>query len=72
MQYDRTIAGGVFTRDINKALKVVDNVRAGTMWINTYNLTDTGAFATLNSSISMTTLQLPRSADSSSLALGET
>ena len=33
--------GGVFTKDINKALKVVDNVRAGTMWINTYNLTDT-------------------------------
>lgn len=37
------LAGGVFTSDINKALKVVDNVRAGTMWINTYNLTDTAA-----------------------------
>ncbi len=23
------LAGGVFTKDINKALKVVDNVRAG-------------------------------------------
>ena len=37
------LAGGVFTKDIDKALKVVDRVRAGTMWINTYNLTDTGA-----------------------------
>ena len=33
-------AGGVFTRNINKALQLAHNVRAGTMWVNTYNMTD--------------------------------
>lgn len=34
------LAGGVFTRDINKALRMADNLQAGTVFINTYNKTD--------------------------------
>lgn len=33
------LAGGVFTRDIQRAHRVVDNLDAGIVWINHYNLT---------------------------------
>lgn len=33
------LAAGVFTRDITRAHRVIDNLQAGTCWINTYNLT---------------------------------
>ncbi|MEM5581144.1 betaine-aldehyde dehydrogenase [Roseibium sp. AS2] len=33
------LAAGVFTRDIQRAHRVVDALQAGTCWINTYNLT---------------------------------
>ncbi|MBO6755065.1 MAG: betaine-aldehyde dehydrogenase [Roseibium sp.] len=33
------LAAGVFTRDIQRAHRVIDAVKAGTCWINTYNLT---------------------------------
>ncbi|MVA24568.1 betaine-aldehyde dehydrogenase [Agrobacterium vitis] len=32
------LAGGVFTTDITRAHRVVDQLEAGTLWINTYNL----------------------------------
>ncbi|HUH50310.1 MAG TPA: betaine-aldehyde dehydrogenase [Mycoplana sp.] len=32
------LSGGVFTRDITRAHRVVDQLEAGTLWINTYNL----------------------------------
>ncbi|MGV2070552.1 MULTISPECIES: betaine-aldehyde dehydrogenase [Rhizobium/Agrobacterium group] len=32
------LAGGVFTADITRAHRVVDQLEAGTLWINTYNL----------------------------------
>jgi betaine-aldehyde dehydrogenase len=32
------LSGGVFTRDISRAHRVVDQLQAGTLWINTYNL----------------------------------
>ncbi|MBD9371391.1 betaine-aldehyde dehydrogenase [Rhizobium sp. ARZ01] len=32
------LSGGVFTRDIARAHRVVDQLEAGTLWINTYNL----------------------------------
>ncbi len=32
------LSGGVFTRDIARAHRVVDRLEAGTLWINTYNL----------------------------------
>ncbi|NVP57554.1 betaine-aldehyde dehydrogenase [Mycoplana rhizolycopersici] len=32
------LSGGVFTRDITRAHRVVDRLEAGTLWINTYNL----------------------------------
>jgi len=34
------LAAGVWTRDISKALTVARAIRAGTVWINTYNLYD--------------------------------
>ncbi|GAU93721.1 hypothetical protein RvY_05615 [Ramazzottius varieornatus] len=34
------LAAGVFTKDINKALRMADNFQAGTVFINTYNKTD--------------------------------
>ena len=34
------LAAGVWTSDINKALKFADAVRAGTVWINTYGMFD--------------------------------
>ncbi|PVD24205.1 hypothetical protein C0Q70_14675 [Pomacea canaliculata] len=37
------LASGVFTKDINKALYVADNLQAGTVFINTYNKTDVAA-----------------------------
>ena len=37
------LASGVFTRDINKALYVADNLQAGTCFVNTYNKTDVAA-----------------------------
>jgi len=37
------LASGVFTRDINKALKVADGLEAGTCFVNTYNKTDVAA-----------------------------
>lgn len=34
------LASGVFTRDINKALRVSEALEAGTVFVNTYNKTD--------------------------------
>ncbi|MCX2724076.1 betaine-aldehyde dehydrogenase [Roseibium salinum] len=36
---DFGLAAGVFTKDIQRAHRVVDQLQAGTCWINTYNLT---------------------------------
>lgn len=36
---DFGLAAGVFTRDINRAHRVIANLQAGTCWINAYNLT---------------------------------
>ncbi len=33
------LAAGLFTRDIQRAHRVIDQLQAGTCWINTYNLT---------------------------------
>ncbi|XYK82439.1 MAG: betaine-aldehyde dehydrogenase [Labrenzia sp.] len=33
------LAAGVFTKDIQRAYRVIDQLQAGTCWINTYNLT---------------------------------
>ena len=33
------LAAGVFTRDIQRAHRVVAGLQAGTIWINSYNLT---------------------------------
>ncbi|XP_050412601.1 cytosolic 10-formyltetrahydrofolate dehydrogenase isoform X2 [Patella vulgata] len=37
------LASGVFTKDVNKALYVADNLQAGTVFVNTYNKTDVAA-----------------------------
>lgn len=37
------LGGGVFTKDINKALRVAKNVETGRMWINTYDSLPAGA-----------------------------
>lgn len=34
------LASGVFTQDINKALKICEKLEAGTVFVNTYNKTD--------------------------------
>jgi phenylacetaldehyde dehydrogenase len=34
------LAAGVFTRDISKAYKTVQRLRAGTVWVNTYHIFD--------------------------------
>jgi phenylacetaldehyde dehydrogenase len=34
------LAAGVWTRDISKALRTVEALRAGTVWVNTYNIFD--------------------------------
>ena len=36
---DYGLAAGVFTRDINRAHRVIGNLEAGTCWINNYNIT---------------------------------
>jgi aldehyde dehydrogenase (NAD+) len=37
------LAAAVWTRDIKKALAVSNGVRAGTVWVNCYNVMDTRA-----------------------------
>lgn len=37
------LGGGVFTQDINKALRVAREVRTGRIWVNTYNQIPAGA-----------------------------
>src|SRR5580698_187488 len=37
------LAAGVWTRDISKALAIANNVRAGTVWVNCYNVFDAAA-----------------------------
>jgi aldehyde dehydrogenase (NAD+) len=37
------LAAAVWTRDIKKALAVANGVRAGTIWVNCYNVLDTRA-----------------------------
>ena len=37
------LASGVFTNDINKAMHVADKIKAGTVFVNTYNKTDVAA-----------------------------
>ena len=34
------LAGGVFTADLSRAHRVVDQLEAGTLWINTHNMLD--------------------------------
>ncbi|WP_455717353.1 aldehyde dehydrogenase family protein [Anaerosporobacter sp.] len=40
---DYGLAGGVFTKDINKAIKVARGIRTGRVWVNTYNSFPAGA-----------------------------
>ena len=40
---DFGLAGGVFTKDINKAIKVARGIRTGRIWVNTYNIFPAGA-----------------------------
>ena len=37
------LAAGIWTRDIGKAHRVARAIRAGTVWINTYNIYDPAA-----------------------------
>ncbi|MDH3497780.1 MAG: aldehyde dehydrogenase family protein [Gemmatimonadota bacterium] len=37
------LAAGIWTRDVTKAIKVARAIRAGTVWVNTYNLYDSAA-----------------------------
>jgi acyl-CoA reductase-like NAD-dependent aldehyde dehydrogenase len=37
------LAAGIWTRDVTKALTVARAIRAGTVWVNAYNLYDSGA-----------------------------
>jgi len=37
------LAAGIWTKDVTKALTVARAIRAGTVWVNTYNLYDAGA-----------------------------
>jgi aldehyde dehydrogenase (NAD+) len=37
------LAAGVWTKDVSKALAIANNVRAGTVWVNCYNVLDTAA-----------------------------
>ncbi|MGG7057695.1 aldehyde dehydrogenase family protein [Clostridium tertium] len=37
------LGGGVFTRDINRAIKVAKSIRTGRVWVNTYNSFPAGA-----------------------------
>jgi acyl-CoA reductase-like NAD-dependent aldehyde dehydrogenase len=40
---DFGLAGGVFTRDLNKAIRVAREIRTGRVWVNTYNNFPAGA-----------------------------
>lgn len=40
---DYGLAGGVFTKDINKAIRVARGIRTGRIWVNTYNTFPAGA-----------------------------
>ncbi len=37
------LGGGVFTRDINRAIRVAKGIRTGRVWVNTYNTFPAGA-----------------------------
>ena len=37
---DYGLASGIWTSDVNKALRVADRLDAGTVWINTYGMFD--------------------------------
>ena len=37
------LAGGVWTRDINRAVRIGRAIRTGRMWVNTYNIMPAGA-----------------------------
>jgi acyl-CoA reductase-like NAD-dependent aldehyde dehydrogenase len=37
---DYGLAAGIWTRDIKKAIRTAKAIRAGTVWINTYNVYD--------------------------------
>ena len=37
------LAAGVWTKDIGKALAIANNVKAGTVWVNCYNVVDSAA-----------------------------
>jgi aldehyde dehydrogenase (NAD+)/phenylacetaldehyde dehydrogenase len=37
------LAAGIWTKDIHRAFRVARAVRAGTVWINSYNLYDSAA-----------------------------
>ena len=37
------LAAGVWTRDIKKAYAIANSVRAGTVWVNCYNVLDSRA-----------------------------
>lgn len=40
---DYGLGGGVFTRDINRAIRVAKSIRTGRVWVNTYNTFPAGA-----------------------------
>ena len=40
---DYGLGGGVFTRDINRAIRVAKSIRTGRVWVNTYNSFPAGA-----------------------------
>lgn len=40
---DYGLGGGVFTKDINKAIRVATGIRTGRVWVNTYNTFPAGA-----------------------------
>jgi aldehyde dehydrogenase (NAD+) len=37
------LAAGIFTRDVKKAHYIAKHLKAGTVWINTYNIYDPGS-----------------------------
>ena len=40
---DYCLAGGVWTKDLNRAIRVARGVKTGRMWVNTYNSFPAGA-----------------------------